>query len=139
MGDEMNNLTPRCKELAARVAEIMGPWEPDVGDNFMVKMEGTDTPYLGHVDDYTATDITDNYGAIWKTRIPVWLPTLTDCLDFLRGRLGWFCLQCDEEEGFWEVSWFPGKNPSERLRIKRGDTPLEAAYEAVIATEEGEK
>ena len=37
MGDEMNNLTPRCLEMAPRVAEIMGPWEPKYGDDFLIR------------------------------------------------------------------------------------------------------
>ena len=99
----MNNLTPRCKELAARVAEIMGG-------------------YVIRFPDGKGGDKIE-----W--------PRLADCLAFLRGRGYVYNLYSPREEtsryriDVWRQGGFSNI-------VRFGDTSLEAAYEAVIATED---
>ena len=123
------NYTKAYLELVPRVAEIMGPWEPRVGDwcvdGHPIVVHGDNIHYFK--------------GIAINQFPPLWLPTLEQCLDWLREQVGkWYRIEnLYDAPNRHEVSVWD--DPDDNfLYSGRGQTRLEAAYRTVIAVGKGE-
>jgi len=148
----MRKFTDVELDLAPKVAEIMGPWEPKDGDYMAVfetrgdlydgpKAEVYDKPhvYLLHNSKegryYSYAGIHGCGGVFSEdpsySCLPeryTWLPSVEDCLEFLRGRVDSIEIY-SESYGRWSVyTEYRGTQGD-----SWGDTLKEALYRRVIA------
>ena len=134
----MREPTKACIDMAPRVAEIMGPWEPKEGDWLITEMR--EVCVIG------SDDVLPR-GEEYLREI-TWLPTLEQCLDWLREHDCIIELDYDKDSMEEDIRVFPPhycpwSNEKTYTRVficgwLFMTKPREAAYRAVIAVGEGE-
>ena len=127
-------MTDEKLRLAPKVAEVMGPHKLVKGDWYLNEYD----PFFGD-DPACGGYVETSIHCYPSPHCPVggtntWLPTLEQCLDWLRERVAYLSLEWEIDS--WEIVWW---GEDEDMKVEEGQAALELAYRAVIAVGEGEK